>query len=186
MNGAADQLSNKHVCTGHLSLGLLREDKCFAAEIMHERGVRLASTREELTGMPHDDSATEEFIRKASSLPEDVVKLQTQIGLIVSRMEKAIANHDFAKARGCSDEERKEHDKLYLLYQKHRISDWLYHAARHDPRPGHATAPAVLTLLRLRAGPVPRVARRPAARGCRVGGGATNRARGHCRRIGTY
>jgi hypothetical protein len=126
MNGAADQLSNKHVCTGHLSLGLLREDKCFAAEILHERGVRLASTREELTGMPHDDSANEEFIRKSSSLPEDVVKLQTQIGLIVSRMEKAIANHDFAKARGCSDEERKEHDKLYLLYQKHRISDWLY------------------------------------------------------------
>ena len=76
--------------------------------------------------MPHDDSANEEFIRKSSSLPEDVVKLQTQIGLIVSRMEKAIANHDFAKARGCSDEERKEHDKLYLLYQKHRISDWLY------------------------------------------------------------
>ena len=76
--------------------------------------------------MPHDDSATEEFIRKPSSLPEDVVKLQTQIGLIVSRMEKTIANHDFAKARTYSDEERKERDKLYLLYQQHGLSDWLY------------------------------------------------------------
>ena len=43
-------------------------------------------------------------------------------------------------------------------------------AARHDPRPRHATAPAVLAVLRLRAGPVPRAAGRPAARGGRLGG----------------
>jgi ATP-dependent Clp protease ATP-binding subunit ClpC len=122
----AHQLSNKHIGTEHLLLGLLREEKCLAAEILHERGVRLASTREELTRVPHDDSVTEKFVRERGSLPEDVVELQTRIGLIVSRMEKAIANHDFAKARACSDEERKERDKLFLLYQQHGLSDWLY------------------------------------------------------------
>ncbi len=32
----------------HLLLGLLREEKCFAAEILHERGLRLSTIREEL------------------------------------------------------------------------------------------------------------------------------------------
>ncbi len=31
----ADLLSNKHICTEHLLLGLLREEKCFATEILH-------------------------------------------------------------------------------------------------------------------------------------------------------
>ncbi|SRR5258707_15292359 len=66
------------------------------------------STREELTRSPHDDSAIEKFVRERSPLPEDVVELKTQIRSIVSRMEAAIANHDFAKARLCSDEERTE------------------------------------------------------------------------------
>ena len=39
----AERLSHKHIGTEHLLLGLLREEKCFAAEILHERG--LASAR---------------------------------------------------------------------------------------------------------------------------------------------
>jgi hypothetical protein len=70
------------------------------------------SIREELTRSPHDDSAIEKFVRERSPLPEDVVELKTQIRSIVSRMEAAIANHDFAKARLCSAEERTERDKL--------------------------------------------------------------------------
>src|ERR1700730_4120081 len=73
----ADLLSNKHVCTEHLLLGLLREEKCFATEILHERGVRLASTREDLMRITHDDSTTEKFVREHRSLPECVVELQT-------------------------------------------------------------------------------------------------------------
>ncbi len=38
----------KHIGTEHLLLGLLREEKCFAAEILHERGLRLSTIREEL------------------------------------------------------------------------------------------------------------------------------------------
>src|ERR1051326_510555 len=44
----AERLSHRHIGTEHLLLGLLREEKCFAAEIMHERGLRLATIREEL------------------------------------------------------------------------------------------------------------------------------------------
>ena len=44
----AERLSHKHIGTEHLLLGLLREEKCFAAEILHERGLRLSTIREEL------------------------------------------------------------------------------------------------------------------------------------------
>ncbi len=44
----AERLSHKHIGTEHLLLGLLREDKCFAAEILTERGLRLPAIREEL------------------------------------------------------------------------------------------------------------------------------------------
>src|SRR6204780_751595 len=44
----AERLSHKHIGTEHLLLGLLREEKCFAAEILQERGLRLPAVREEL------------------------------------------------------------------------------------------------------------------------------------------
>src|SRR5438034_990251 len=45
----AERLSHKHIGTEHLLLGLLREEKSFAAEILHERGLRLSTLREELS-----------------------------------------------------------------------------------------------------------------------------------------
>src|SRR5712664_2475555 len=45
----AERLSHKHIGTEHLLLGLLREEKCFAAEILHERGLRLSELREKLS-----------------------------------------------------------------------------------------------------------------------------------------
>jgi ATP-dependent Clp protease ATP-binding subunit ClpC len=44
----AERLAHNHIGTEHLFLGLLREEKCFAAEILHEQGLRLSSVREEL------------------------------------------------------------------------------------------------------------------------------------------
>ena len=41
-------MGHKHIGTEHLLLGLLREEKCFAAEILAERGLKLAAIREEL------------------------------------------------------------------------------------------------------------------------------------------
>src|SRR5947208_2485917 len=41
----AERLNHKHIGTEHLLLGLLREEKCFAAEILHERGLALDDPR---------------------------------------------------------------------------------------------------------------------------------------------
>jgi ATP-dependent Clp protease ATP-binding subunit ClpC len=114
----ADQFSDRHIGTGHLLLALLREEKCFAADMLHERGVRIASIREELTRIPHDDSVTEKFVRGECSRPE-VAELQARIRLIRSRIRDATANQDFAK-------ERDERNGLYLLCRRHGLSDWLY------------------------------------------------------------
>ncbi len=51
LNAAADEserLAHKHIGTEHMLLGLLREEKSVAAEILRERGLRLSSIREEL------------------------------------------------------------------------------------------------------------------------------------------
>lgn len=44
----AERLSHRHIGTEHLLLGLLREEKSFAAAMLHERGLRLSAVREEL------------------------------------------------------------------------------------------------------------------------------------------
>jgi ATP-dependent Clp protease ATP-binding subunit ClpC len=49
----AARLSDKHIGAEHLFLGLLREEKCFAAETLKERGIELKSIREELARDPH-------------------------------------------------------------------------------------------------------------------------------------
>jgi ATP-dependent Clp protease ATP-binding subunit ClpC len=122
----ADQLTSEKIRTEHLLLGLLRDEKCLAALLLQLRGLSLVSTREELKRSPHDDSTTEKFAREPSPLPPDVAELQALVRSIVSRMEEAIANGDFAKARSCSDEERIERDKLRLLYQRHGLSGWMF------------------------------------------------------------
>ncbi len=53
----AERLSHKHIGTEHLLLGLLREEKCFAAEILHERGLKLLAIREELSRATQEKSA---------------------------------------------------------------------------------------------------------------------------------
>src|ERR1700722_903543 len=122
----ADQLSSKKIGTEHLLLGLLGDDKCLAAVLLAGDGLGLVSIREELSQNPHDDAATEKFVREPSPLPQDVVEVQTRIRSILSRAHEAIANRDFAKAGSCLDEERKERVELYLLCQQHGLSVWLY------------------------------------------------------------
>jgi ATP-dependent Clp protease ATP-binding subunit ClpC len=48
----AERLGHKHIGTEHLLLGLLREEKCFAAQILQECSVQLAAVREELARIP--------------------------------------------------------------------------------------------------------------------------------------
>ena len=44
----AERLNHRHIGTEHLLLGILREEKCVAGEILHERGLRLNAIRDEL------------------------------------------------------------------------------------------------------------------------------------------
>src|SRR5579862_699798 len=76
----AERLSNKHIGTEHLLLGLLREEKCFAAEILRERGLRLSNIREELlrsqsekvaTARPKESSLLSEFSRDLTQAAMD-------------------------------------------------------------------------------------------------------------------
>jgi ATP-dependent Clp protease ATP-binding subunit ClpC len=76
----AERLSHKHIGTEHLLLGLLREEKCFAAEILHERGLRLATIREELarsqsekllSSRPKESSLLSEFSRDLTQAAVD-------------------------------------------------------------------------------------------------------------------
>lgn len=41
----AERLNHKHIGTVHLLLGLLREENCFAAQLLKERGLQLSSIR---------------------------------------------------------------------------------------------------------------------------------------------
>jgi ATP-dependent Clp protease ATP-binding subunit ClpC len=49
----AERLSHKHIGVEHLFLGLLREEKCFAAGMLRECGLTLSAVREELARTPH-------------------------------------------------------------------------------------------------------------------------------------
>ena len=44
----AQALNHKDIAVEHLLLGLLREEKCFAAELLHRHGVQLSSAREKI------------------------------------------------------------------------------------------------------------------------------------------
>src|SRR5204863_10685 len=50
-------------------------------------------------------------------------ELQKRIKFIVHRMENAIANHEFEKARFYSDEERKERENLRALREKYHLDE---------------------------------------------------------------
>jgi ATP-dependent Clp protease ATP-binding subunit ClpC len=63
----AEQLNDKYINTEHIWLGLLREEKSFAAEILHERGVRLSATREVLKRIRQEKAVSRRVERNASS-----------------------------------------------------------------------------------------------------------------------
>src|SRR5580693_2106291 len=85
----AERLAHKHIGTEHLLLGLLREEKCFAAEILHERGLRLPTIREELA-RTSQEKAQPQRQRESSLLSEfsrDLTQaaMDTQLDPLVGR-----------------------------------------------------------------------------------------------------
>jgi ATP-dependent Clp protease ATP-binding subunit ClpC len=78
----AERLNHKHIGTEHLLLGLLREEKCFAADILHERGLRLSQVREDIarsssekvsSNRPKESSLLSEFSRDLTQAAMDGV-----------------------------------------------------------------------------------------------------------------
>jgi len=60
---------------------------------------------------------------RQTTVPPEVAEVQKRIKFIVQRMENAIANHEFEKARFYSDEERRERENLRQLREKYNLDD---------------------------------------------------------------
>lgn len=54
----SDRLQHRHIGTEHLLLGLLREERSMAAEILYERGLRLNAVRDEIARQSGTDART--------------------------------------------------------------------------------------------------------------------------------
>jgi hypothetical protein len=164
----AKRLNHNHIDTPHLLLGLLREEKSFAAQILRNQGLALDSVREQvqhLESLPaqggfaciaaldrwlvereaHADisavtqkgvtnNTTHVAIYARDQLKENddgqditpaerLAKIKERIDFISEVMERAIANHEFEKARFYSDEERKERENLRLLCEKFNLEE---------------------------------------------------------------
>jgi hypothetical protein len=161
----AQRLNHMVIEAEHLLLGLLREEKCFAAQLLGEQGITLESVREQVqqSGRPlaQGGSAcfarlerwlaerearggiqtvrvmnrTGGFVIYAVDPPKDTEKggaivpaeklaqIQWRIDCITNGMERAIANHEFEKARFYSDEERKERENLRLLREQYNLEE---------------------------------------------------------------
>ena len=162
----AERLNHEYIGTAHLLLGLLREEKCFAAQLLREQGLTLDSVREQV------QQSEPSFTQGGSALfarldqwlaerearggiwtvkqkrvgnrtthfaiyagdqpkedaqdvapPEKLAQIQKRIDFICERMEHAIANHEFEKARFYSDEERKERENLRLLREQFDLEE---------------------------------------------------------------
>jgi ATP-dependent Clp protease ATP-binding subunit ClpC len=85
----AERLSHHYVGTEHLLLGLMREEKCFAAEVLHERGLRLSAVREQMVHINVEKSLPQQQ-RHSSPLAEvsrDLTQaaIENQLGPLIGR-----------------------------------------------------------------------------------------------------
>ena len=60
---------------------------------------------------------------RAGARPEEVIEAEKRLKFIVRRMENAIANHEFEKARFYSEEERKAREELRQLRAKYNLGE---------------------------------------------------------------
>ncbi len=79
----AERLGHKHLGTEHLLLGLLREENCFAQQILKERGIELETIRESLA-----KNAMESSISHRAAMRSGVTG-QSIAGLFVDLTQKA-------------------------------------------------------------------------------------------------
>jgi hypothetical protein len=70
-----------------------------------------------------DDQPKENEKGQDMAPTEKLAQIRTRIDFIVGRMERAIANHEFEKARFYSDEERKERENLRSLREQFNLEE---------------------------------------------------------------
>jgi hypothetical protein len=164
----SERMNHNHIGTPHLLVGLLREEKSLAAELLHEQGLSLESVREQVQQseppLAHGVSASIGYLRQwlaereadggiwiveqksvgrrrtdfsiyAGDPPkenetdqnmapaEKLAQIQRRIEFITEKMERAIASHEFEKARFYSHEERKERENLRLLREQFNLEE---------------------------------------------------------------
>jgi hypothetical protein len=164
----SERLNHKHIGTDHLLLGLLREEECFAAQLLRERGLILEAVRQQVQqsdapvaqgesasfarldqwlaerearggiwivkqkrvanrtthfAIYEDDQPKENEKGQEMDPAEKLAQIQKRIDFIVEGMERAIANHEFEKARFYSDEERKERANLGELREQFNLEE---------------------------------------------------------------
>jgi ATP-dependent Clp protease ATP-binding subunit ClpC len=60
---------------------------------------------------------------RASSEPGEIADVRKKLASILERIENAIANHEFEKARYYAEEQRNENENLRTLRKKHGLED---------------------------------------------------------------
>lgn len=81
----AERLGHKHVGTEHLLLGVLREEKCLAAELIRERGVELGALREQLAAY-------------TPTARKDAAERRAQLGKVLDEFIRVVGARDSEKA----------------------------------------------------------------------------------------
>src|SRR5262249_44262123 len=94
----AERLNHRHIGPEHLLLGILREEKCVAAEVLQQFGLRLNVIREELARFPMppdtpmppvipDDAKTgSQSDESSNDLPNEMRTIQIRIEEIMNKM----------------------------------------------------------------------------------------------------
>jgi ATP-dependent Clp protease ATP-binding subunit ClpA len=140
----ASQFGSPYIETEHLLLGILREDKALTNRFLRSHG-SVESIRRQIEGHTTIREAVSTSVDLPISTPgkafelldaagsmvklrqapptEEIAEAEKFIKSIVSRVEKAIANHEFEKARYYSEEERKQRENLDALREKLPVDD---------------------------------------------------------------
>jgi bifunctional UDP-N-acetylglucosamine pyrophosphorylase/glucosamine-1-phosphate N-acetyltransferase len=82
----AERLAHKHIGTEHLLLGLLREEKCFASQILEERGLKLKQIRDELARGPQEGAME----TKTTHMPDDHASRLIDAGVVIRRPDTCV------------------------------------------------------------------------------------------------
>jgi acetyltransferase-like isoleucine patch superfamily enzyme len=98
----SDRLGHKVIGAEHLLLGLMREEKCFAAAILQERGLKLEQVRIELASAPHESPGMSQQTRRETggAFPDDPAWRLIRTGVRIPRPETCVIDSEVEVAPG--------------------------------------------------------------------------------------